>query len=160
MLYCPIARRQSRVECPLKSVQYQFAPMFMTVVFNPLAPGSGTGRHKSPGTNPCPPLHSPFVRRSRYKIFSSRCAARLQPRNQLDSLTTDPDRYIFSVFFSPSRIPSYPLNTYTHNAYTRVDHPIIGDASDKRLVRPPTPSSPPRAHPNRSPPNDRFLIFV
>jgi len=31
----------------------------MTVVFNPLAPGSGTGRHKSPGTNPCPPLH-PF----------------------------------------------------------------------------------------------------
>lgn len=56
MLYCPIARRQSRVECPLKSVQYQFAPMFMTVVFNPLAPGSGTGRYKSPGTNPCPPF--------------------------------------------------------------------------------------------------------
>jgi hypothetical protein len=36
--------RFSRVECPLKSVQYQFAPMFITVVFNPLAPGSGTGR--------------------------------------------------------------------------------------------------------------------
>lgn len=41
---CSVLDRFSRVECPLKSVQYQFAPMFMTVVFNPLAPGSGTGR--------------------------------------------------------------------------------------------------------------------
>lgn len=32
--------RSWRVECPLKSVQYQFAPVFTTVVFNPLAPGS------------------------------------------------------------------------------------------------------------------------
>lgn len=35
--------KSPRVECPLKSVQYQFATVFMTVVSNPLAPGSGTG---------------------------------------------------------------------------------------------------------------------
>lgn len=91
LLYCPIARLQSRVECPLKSVQYQFAPMFMTVVFNPLAPGSGTGRHKSPGTTPSSP---PFPRDPLCDAPGTRFSAGAlrRPRNQLAKLTTDPDR--------------------------------------------------------------------
>lgn len=70
--------RFSRVECPLKSVQYQFAPMFITVVFNPLAPGSGTGRAIN--------LSGVPLCRAQDKI-SSRCVHEKPVR-----LTTDPDR--------------------------------------------------------------------